>query len=92
LRLDWRQPVQAKQRLCAQNNAANGDELWQTAREERTKIQISNTTNEAAAAVQAFETTFDQKEERIYAHNIDLLILPVVDLGFAVIEACTPQG
>jgi hypothetical protein len=73
----------------AQSNAANGDELWQSARGERTKIQRSNATN--AAVVQAFEVTFNQQEERVCAHNVDVLILPVVDLGFAVSEACVPR-
>jgi hypothetical protein len=31
------------------------------------------------------------QEERIYSHNVDLLILPDVDLGFAIREACAPQ-
>lgn len=75
----------------ARSNAANGDELWETAREERTKIQRFNTTNETAAAVQDFETAFDQKRERFCAHNVDLLIPPVVDLGFAVSEVCALQ-
>lgn len=75
----------------AQNNAANGDELWQTARADKTKIQRLNTTNAASQAVQDFEATFDVQEERVYSHNVDLLILPVVDLGFATREACAPQ-
>jgi hypothetical protein len=75
----------------AQNNAANGDELWQTARADKTKIQRLNTTNEAIQAVQAFVETFNAQEERFYSHNVDILILPVVDLGFAVREACAPQ-
>ena len=66
----------------AHNNADNAGDLWDAASEERTKIQRLG----ASEAVTAFTQAFVLKEDRMYEHNADTLIIPVIELALAVRE------